>query len=164
MRRYTMTIALAPSERARSWLVEHYRRQGRPPMRTLLAIGIAAMGAAMMRRAGPPSPMAWIALAWGSFLVLRPIAFAAWLWLGRAAPPSFVVTVDERGVSIAGEKGARLVPWSDVSAWGLGADYLWYEIRRGPRATIPFRVMTDRPGLEAAFREHEPRQKTEAAS
>lgn len=152
MTRYTMTIALSPGERARSWLVEHYRRQGNPPMRTMIGLGVTAMGAAMVHRA--PTTIAWLALAWGAFLTLRPVAFAAWLLIARRQVKPFVVTLDARGVNIAGDKGARLIPWSDVSASGLGSDYLWYEIRRGPRATIPFRVMEDRAGIEALFREH----------
>jgi hypothetical protein len=148
--RYEMRIALGRTEMARSWLVEHYRRQGNPPMRTMIAVGITVVGAAMVRR--EPAPIAWIALAWGLFLLLRPVLFAAFLWITRGASPPFVVTVDERGVNVAGSKGARLLPWKDVTAFGIGVDYLWYEIRRGPRATIPFRVMTDREGLEALFR------------
>jgi hypothetical protein len=147
---YAMSIALTRGEMARSWLVEHYRRQGNPPMRTMIAVGITVVGAAMVRRS--PAPIAWIALAWGLFLLLRPVLFAAFLYLTRGAAKPFVVTVDARGVNIAGPKGARLLPWKDVTAFGLGSDYLWYEIRRGPRATIPFRVMTDRDGLEALFR------------
>lgn len=145
-----MTIALTPGERARSWLVEHYRRQGNPPVRTVIGVGILVMGIAMLQR--QPTPVAWIALAWGAFLTLRPIAFAAWLFFVRRETKPFVVTVDGRGIDIAGEKGARLLPWADITAFGLGTDYLWYEIRRGPRATIPFRVMDDRAELEALFR------------
>jgi hypothetical protein len=145
-----MTIALTRAEIARSWLVEHYRRQGSFPVRTITAVAMLAIGIAMVQRGG--APVAWLALAWGAFLVLRPIAFAAWLRFGRAAPPSVDVSVDARGVEIRAAKGARLLPWSDITAWGLGSDYLWYEIRRGPRATIPFRVMDDRRELEAVFR------------
>lgn len=152
MTRYSMTIALSRSEMARSWLVEHYRRQGNPPMRAMIGLGILGMGAVMLARA--PSPIAWVALLWGAFLTLRPIGFAAWLLLKSRGSKPFVVTVDARGVNIAGQKGARLVPWTDVTAFGIGADYLWYEVRRASRATIPFRVMEDRAGLEAIFREH----------
>lgn len=145
-----MTIALTPSERARSWLVEHYRRQGNPPVRAVVGLGVMIMGGVLVHRA--PTPIAWIALAWGTFLTVRPLAYAAWLFFARGAPKTFVVTVDERGVNIAGEKGAALIAWKDVTASGLGADYLWYEVRRASRATIPFRVMHDRAALEALFR------------
>ncbi len=152
MPRYEMTIALWRSEMARSWLVEHYRRQGSPPMRTMIGLGIMVMGALMVQRSG--TPMAWIALAWGAFLTLRPILFAAWLFFTRGTPKPFVVTIDARGVEIRGDKGARLIAWKDITASGQGTDYLWYEVRRASRATIPFRVMTDRAGLEALFEEH----------
>ena len=33
MKRHRMTIALTPAELSRSWLVEHYRRQTRAPIR-----------------------------------------------------------------------------------------------------------------------------------
>jgi len=149
--RYPMTILLTPPEMARSWLVEHFRRQGFPPRRTLVGVGITLMGIVLVSRA--PSPIAWVALAWGGFLVLRPFAFAGLLLMGRRRAKSFTVTVEQRGVDIVGTKGARLVPWSEITAWGLGSDYLWYEIRRSSRATIPFRVMQDRQGVEALFRD-----------
>lgn len=150
--RHEMTIALTPSEMARSWLVEHYRRQGSPPMRTMIALGVMVIGGVGVARNG--APVAWLALVWGAFLTLRPILFAASLFFTRRQSKPFVVTVDARGVNIAGDKGARLIPWPEITASGLGTDYLWYEVRRGSRATIPFRVMTDRAELEALFRQH----------
>ncbi len=152
MQRHRMTIALTPAEISRSWLVEHYRRQSRAPIRTLVPVGLALVGIVMLVR--QPSPIAWVALLWGLFLLLRPITVALRLRFGSGPAKSFDVTVDARGVDIVGALGKRLVPWSEITASGLGSDYLWYEIRHGARATIPFRVMIDRPALEALFEEH----------
>lgn len=146
-----MSIALTREELARSWLVEHYRRQGSPPMRTMLAVAVVVLGAAMVRRS--PTPMAWMAVGWGAFLLLRPLFVAATLYFGRRDARPFEVTVDGTGVTIAGTRGSRHVPWTEITGWGLGRDYLWYEIRRASRATIPFRVIDDREGLEALFRD-----------
>jgi hypothetical protein len=147
-----MTIELSSAEMARSWLVEHYRRQGWPPLRTLVGVGILVLGGMSMLGPSGPNLFGGLAIAWGAFLTLRPIAFAGWILVRHRRTKPFVVTVDGRGVEIRGAKGTRMVPWTDITAWGLGSDYLWYEVKRGPRAIIPFRVMSDRPGLEALFR------------
>ena len=150
-----MRFALRRDELARSWLVEHYRRQGSPPMRTMLAVLVVVIGAALVHRG--TTQVGWLTIAWGVILLSRPIVLATFLYFSRRPPANVEVTVDERGVNVAGEKGARLLPWSEITAWGLGSDYLWYEVRQSARAILPFRVIEDRAGLEALFRAHRPR-------
>lgn len=153
--RFELSFTPTADEMARSWLVEHYRRQGRVPLRTLVAVGIVVMALTMLAR--QPSTMGWIALAWGGFLLLRPLAFALSVRMRRAPPPAVTLTIDERGVEVRTAKGGKLFPWADVTGWGTGYDYLWYELRRGPRAIVPFRAMSDRAGVEAIFGAHRPR-------
>lgn len=152
--RFELSFTPTSEEMARSWLVEHYRRQGRVPVRTLVGVGIVVMAVSMLVR--QPSTMGWIALAWGGFLLLRPLAFALSLRMGRRPPPAVRLGIDARGIEVRTPKGSKLFPWADVTAWGLGSDYLWYELRRGPRAIVPFRAMSDRSGVEAVFRANRP--------
>lgn len=152
--RFELSFTPTSEEMARSWLVEHYRRQGRVPVRTLVGVGIVVMAVSMLAR--QPSTMGWIALAWGGFLLLRPLAFALSLRMGRPPPPAVTLGIDARGIEVRTPKGSKLFAWADVTAWGLGSDYLWYELRRGPRAIVPFRAMADRPGVEAVFRANRP--------
>jgi hypothetical protein len=152
-----LEFELTESEFRRSWLAEYYRRPGLRWFRILAGPVVFTVGAILLRDAHDTSGRAAgaVALVYGVFHALRPFLLSALVLrkrrkLGRK---TYRLTLDAKGIGISDGKGTSVIAWADVSASGLGRDYLWYEVRKSARATIPFRAMGDRRAVEALFLE-----------
>ncbi len=154
--KHELEFELTDREFKRSWLAEYYRRPGFRSFRILAGPVILTVGAMMVRDAHDTSGRiaGAIAVVYGAYHALRPFLLSTLvvrrrrkLGVGR-----YRLTVDDGGIRISDGKGSTQVSWTDVSASGVGDGYLWYEVRKSARATIPFRAMTDREGVEATFR------------
>ena len=154
--RQQLEFELTDAEFRQSWLAEYYRRPGFRSFRILLGPVVATIGAMMLRDAHQTSGRAIgaIAVVYGVYHTIRPFLLSMLVVRRRRklGLRRYRVTLDETGIEIGDGKGASRIPWKDVSASGLGASYLWYEVRKSARATIPFRAMEDRAAIEATFR------------
>ena len=97
------------------------------------------------------------AMLFGLWHVMRPWAIA-WMLVRRrrksgGASKSMRVTVDP-GLGITVGEGGRETRfgWDQVTKAGRGSDYLWFELARGVRGTIPVRAIPDEAALVEVFR------------
>jgi hypothetical protein len=152
-----LEFELTDREFRRSWLAEYYRRPGFRSFRIFAGPVVFTAGAMMLRDAHEPSGRAAgaVALVYGVYHALRPFLLVMLVMRRRRklGQRKYRLTIDEGGIAISDGKGSSQIPWKDVSASGLGDGYLWYEVRKSARATIPFRAMADRRELESMFRE-----------
>ncbi|MFK7987971.1 MAG: hypothetical protein AB8I08_18270 [Sandaracinaceae bacterium] len=150
---------LSDGEFRRVWLTEYYRRPGWRSVRIVAGPALVALGISSLR-AGDlfNRVMGGVCVAFGLYYALKPF-LAAWMLTKQrkqsgVADQEIGVTFTPEGVEID-QGGARTeLGWDDVRAAGSGARYVWYELNRGARATIPMSAIDDPAALEALLREH----------
>lgn len=150
-----VSFALSDEEFRRAWLREHYAQAS--PARNVVGPVMVVLSAWVLARHGA-SFLPLVAGGYGLFLIARPFLLLTQLLRERKkqGPVTLALRVDETGITI--RRGAKTIElaWSRITAAGRRDDYVWYEIGRSQRATIPLRVVEDREALEALFRAHVP--------
>lgn len=119
-----------------------------------MVLGISSL------RSGPMfnRVMGGVCVAFGLYYALKPF-LAAWMLTKQrrqsgVADQEIGVTFGPDGIGITQGETHTELGWEDVSAAGRGTDYVWYELKRGARATVPRSVIDDPEALEALLREH----------
>jgi hypothetical protein len=149
---------LSDREFERAWLAEYFRRPGLARLRVLLGPAIAIFGINLIRGASDRVGVAIgvVAILLGVWHVARPFVIVRAAVRHRrktgAAERTMRVRVGEEGIAISdGVKETRL-PWDQVTGAGRASEYVWFEVRRSARATIPLGAIGDVAALEQAFR------------
>lgn len=150
---------LSDREFSRAWLTEYFRRPGLGLFRAVAGPTILVFGFQIARDAHDTFGRAIgvLAMALGLWHVVRPFVLVRAHVKKRresgAAQATMRVRVDESGVRVGdGNKETRL-GWDAITAAGKSADYVWFEIRRSARGTIPLRAVGEREAeLIEAFR------------
>jgi hypothetical protein len=153
----TFEFHLDDTEFSQAWLAEYFRRPGLGLLRVLAGPAFILIGLEMMR--GPEAMGRGIgvaAIVLGVWHLLRPFVLVRSLVRRRRASGAsgarMRVTVEDAGIRVSdGSKETRF-PWDSITAAGRGRDYVWFEIRRSARGTIPLRVVKDEAKLIESFR------------
>ncbi len=154
----TYRFTLSDDEFARAWLREYYRRPGWRVFRVAFGPAVAILGVAMVRGdALFNRAMGIAAILLGAWYALKPFLAARMIRNARhksgRSDLAIELRLSDRGVRIDDGHKRTDLAWEDVTAAGRGPDYVWYEIGRGARATIPLRAVDDLDALEALLRE-----------
>ncbi len=149
---------LSDVEYAQAWLTGLLARPG-ARLRLLLGPLVAALGAGGIRRAADSASemVAALALAWGLWLLLRPLGALAMQIAARrrsgAAAREIAVSVERDGIRVCDGRREHLTAWSEVASVGARPSHVWWTTRRGARAAIPSRVIADPAALVTAIEE-----------
>ncbi len=148
----TFDFQLNDSEFSRAWLTEYFRRPGLGLLRVLAGPLFVFIGLEMTRGpAGMGRGVGVAAIVLGIWHVLRPFVLVRALVRRRrasgATSAQMRVAIEDAGIRVSdGNKETRF-PWDAITAAGRGKDYVWFEIRRSVRGTIPLRVVKDEARL-----------------
>lgn len=164
MSRQTLTelsyrFRLSDGEFRRVWLTEYYRRPGWRAVRIVAGPALIALGISSLRADDLFNQvMGGVCAAFGLYYALKPF-LAAWMLAKQrqksgVADQEIGVTFGPDGVEIDQGNTRTELGWEDIAAAGSGVRYLWYELKRGARATIPMSAIDDPAALEALLREH----------
>lgn len=148
---------LSDQEFSRAWLAEFFRRPGLGLFRVLAGPVFVAVGVQMVR--GDELFARGIGVAailLGVWHVLRPFVLVRAMVGQRrktgAAESTIRLDVGENGIVVSdGAKETRL-GWDAITGAGRGRDYVWFEIRKAARGTIPLRAVDDEQALIETFR------------
>lgn len=155
----TYRFRLSDDEHARAWLIEYFRRPGLRVWRVaagpvFVAIGIGMLSAA----AGFTRAMGIVALVLGAWYVAKPFVQAWQVKRMRRrsgrADVELQVRVDDGGITIDDGKVRTELAWTEIASAGQGRGYVWFEIKRGHRGTIPQRAIEDLEALRGLFQRH----------
>lgn len=154
------SFTLSDEEFGRAWLREYYRRPGWRVLRIAGGPALMLFGASMIVRAPDlfSRAMGVCAVLLGLWYATKPLLARRLLTRHRResgrADAEIGLTLSDDGVAIDHAGVRTELDWSDVTAAGRGPDYVWYEIGRGARATIPLRAVDDVDALESLLRRH----------
>lgn len=128
-------------------------------MRIVAGPGLIVLGLSSLR-AGDlfNRVMGGVCAVFGLYYALKPF-LAAWMLTKQrrqsgVADQEIGVTFGPEGVEIDQGNTRTELGWEDVRAAGSGSRYVWYELKRGARATVPMSAIEDPAALEALLREH----------
>lgn len=151
---------LSDQEFRQAWLAEYFRRPGLGLFRVIAGPAFVAIGVSMARGDdlfGRGIGVAAIVL--GVWHVVKPFVLASAMVRKRraigAADAKMRVRVDGSGIRVSDGKRETQLAWDAITAAGRGRDYVWFEIRRSARGTIPLRAIADEAALVELFRTHE---------
>lgn len=156
----TFEFQLSDREFARAWIAEYFRRSGIGRLRVIAGPAMVFIGWRMYAGAheGVGRGIAIAAILFGLWHVARPWVLA-WMLVRRrrrsgAAGRAMRVTVDPGLGITVGDGGGRETRfgWDQVTRAGRGSDYVWFELARGVRGTIPSRAIPDEAALVEVFR------------
>lgn len=153
----TFEFQLDDREFKEAWLAEYFRRPGLGLLRLLAGPAFILIGFEMTR--GPEVMGRGIgvaAIVLGVWHLVRPFVLVRALVRRRrasgASSARMRVAVEETGIRVSdGSKETRF-SWDAITAAGRGRNYVWFEIRRSTRGTIPLRVLNDEATLIESFR------------
>lgn len=154
----TYRFTLSDEEFGGAWLREYYRRPGWRVFRVAGGPALMVFGVSMILRAPDlfSRAMGAAAVLLGLWYATKPLLARRLLTRQRResgrADAEITVTLEESGLAIEHGGVRTELEWSDVTGAGRGPAYVWYEIGRGARATIPLRVVDDVDALEALLR------------
>lgn len=145
-------VDLTDDELRAAWLTEDRAR--RSLLRRAIAPVAVVLGLGAIVGDGGSRVAGFLAVAFGLATVAQPfLAVAGVLAARRKQGPTAVrVALEDAGIMLTrGGKTARF-PWSEVTAAGQRATYVWYELRGQHRAPIPLRVIEDLEALTSLLR------------
>ena len=153
----TFEFQLSDREFRQAWLAEYFRRPGLGLFRVIAGPAFVAIGLSMLRGEELfARGIGVAAIVLGVWHVVKPFVLASAMVRQRrasgASDARMRVRVDDGGITVSDGKKATRLAWDTITGAGRGRDYVWFEIRRSARGTIPLRAVRDEAALIELFR------------